>query len=459
MDDRTDPTTLAGWLAQLADLDLPTDLALSIAESCEAFRDAGALDNWQDIFSTAQTILKNAQTYDRAHGDVNPQRASVDTLKREYDRMPMVVGRAVDPWQGQYHRVRRGRNKKGATAIVTAFGAAPVQGSCAAPDPDNVRAAFASHLLTYARHLHGGLVGYNVTAIANHCYGDLLDQVPIGMRDDGSIRYATLLGTEVEAHEEHVPEDWHPGVREPIAEHNAFGPVTWSRSGIERGPVDERGPVYGPRLPVVTWQAHATCSHTDETRRGATRRTRLARVKPRKSEAHKLAPRRTLCLVRAFDPFTGQARTVDLSITRSPLIAPADHDHLGIVTDGLGLAWFGHRLMLRNVKARQPGKSHDPARDRARSERRATVSRTLPGITIESTAGWQAFTADFGKGRSERVRVNDRWILNLSRSEHAGKFNCKVYGDAPVGQTGHVVLNIQVRSAATLARRLSATIL
>lgn len=477
MDERSTPETLAGWLAQIAEwapADMTTEVRNAIAESCEAFRDAGALDNWSDVFTTAETILKNARTRERTHGDVNPQRASVDTLQREYDRTPMIVGRSVDPWEGQRHTWTKTRSKKGVTGIrqnmsgkgIIARGVAPVIGSCDAPDPDNVRAAMASHLLSYVRSLRLGLNSLNVAQITDAVYGSELEPVVIGMRDDGTLRMATMLGTDFQVWDEAVPPAHHPALREPIWEHNVPAPRTFARHGVERAPVEERGPVYGPRLPVVTWQAHATCSHTDDTRRASTRRTRLARVKPRKSEASKLEPSRVLCLMRGTDPLTGETFTRDLSITRIPLIAPTDHDHVlmtGATDDWvMESAFFGHRLRLRGVKSRGKGIKRETAhaaRDRARSERRAIVARTLPSVTIETRQGWDTLAESLAPGDRFHARVNGTYVLTVTRSPHAGKFNLRLMTDAPVGSTGRVALNLQVRSASTVARRLHAAVI
>jgi hypothetical protein len=445
MDDIRGPENLAGWLHQIAAYapelfsdGVPSPEALRIAESCETWRNGDSAGNWSSIITTGTAIAANAFTVEREHGSVNPTRAGVDRLKREYDRDPVKVGRAVDPWVARDHQVKRRRSHKGnQNDQVVKYGVAPVIGSIDAPDPDDIRAAMASHLLGYVRSVALGLNGQNVCQVATGVYGAELDAVEVGQRADGSIRYSTLVGTEVEARKQ-VFDPYHPACFEPIAEHNQVTRHLLPRQGVEYVTPVEVGPAYGPRRPVVIWQAHANCSHTDATRRASTSRIRLPRVKARKSEANRIEPRKVLCIMRR------DGVTTDLSTTRCPMIAP----HVDT-----GKAWFGHRLFDRGTVARK-----NPTRADARAARRAVVSRTLPDVTIDSLAGWQALADDFAPGRSERVRVNGRWVLAMSRSPHAGKYNVKVYADAPVGATGHVALNIQVRSAATVARRLHATI-
>lgn len=457
MDTTTDPATLAGWLAQIRETapDLfdsetgdPSPVALSIAESCESFRDAGSFDNWSAILTTGALVAANAFTLERDHGTVNAARAAIDSLMREYDRDPSPVARAVDPWEGQRHTYTTGRNKKGATTyrqnmsgkVVMRYGQAPVIGSCDAPDPDDVRAAMASHLLTYVRSLRLGLASLPVCQVTNAIYGSELDPCAIGLHDDGSERYAPMIGTDYEVKRQ-MFDPSHPALREPIYEHNMFGPVVMARTGTEYAWQAETGPDFGPRRPVVIWQAARTCSHHDDTRRADTFRARaLPRVSIRKSERERVTQRRVMCIVRK------DGVTRDLSTYTRSLLAPADHDHVHGTDEER--AFFGHRLMVRGVKARKA-----TGADRARAARSATV-RKLPEMTLSSQAAAETFLADMQPGDRHRVRVNGSFILTVSRRK--GKFNMSMSHGAPVGKVGHVVWKggLQVRSVATAARRI-----
>jgi hypothetical protein len=448
---------LSPWLALLRDecADLfdpttgdPSPVALSIAESCETFRDMDAADNWLSILTTGARIAANARTLEREHGSVNATRAAVDKLMREYDRDPSPVARAVDPWDGQRHTYTTGRNKKGATTyrqnmsgkVVMHYGVAPVQGSCEAPDPDDVRAAMASHLLGYVRSLALGLNSLNVCQVTNAIYGAELDPCAIGLRRDGSERYAPMIGTDY-ATKAQVFDPAHEACREPIWEHNLFGPVVMARTGAEYTYGAEHGPDYGPRRPVVTWLATANGSHYASTRRTATFRDYpLPRVSVRKSERERVTQRRVMCIMRK------DGVTRDLSTYTRALLAPADHDHVyGADTER---GFFGHVLMTRGSKARKA-----TGADRARAARSATV-RKLPEMTLSSQASAETLLTELEPGDRLRVRVNSTFVLTVSR--RVGKFNMHLSHGAPVGQTGHVVWRggLQVRSATTAARRI-----
>lgn len=466
MDESRDPATVTAWLSDIREWspDLfaadgaPSPVALQIAQSCVDLKDAGAGDNWKAILTTAAAIAANAFTLERSHGSVNPTRARVDSLLREYDRDPSPVARRVDPMEGARHQYTKGRNKKGATTyrqnmsgeVVMSYGVAPVQGATDAPNPDNVRAAMASHLLGYVRSLALGLNSLNVCQVTNAIYGDVLDPCVIGMHDDGSDRHAPMIGTDYETKQQVFDPAAYPY---PIAEHNAIAPWQGARSGVVCGHVEETAndprPDIGPRRPVVIWQAHANGAHHDETRRANTRRTRLARVSARKSEALKLETFRTLCVMRTDD-----GRTIDLSTTRRPLLAPADHNgrpgYGDIGDDVIECAWFGHKLMLRGARARK-----NPARETTRALRRAHVSRSLPAVDITTQASAEVLLADMTPGQSVRLRVNGTFILTVSR--RVGKFNLSLNAGAPVGQTGRAVWHggLQIRSVSTAARRIA----
>jgi hypothetical protein len=447
---------LTPWLAELRESapDLfdpetgdPSPVALSIAESCETWRNADGAGNWLSILTTGALIAANAHTRDREHGSVNAARAAVDRLMREYDRDPSPVARAIDPWEGQRHTYTKGRNKKGATTyrqnmsgkVVMHRGVAPVQGSCEAPDPDDVRQAMASHLLGYVRSLRLGLNSLNVGQITNAVYGSELDPCAIGLRKDGSVRYASMIGTDYETKAQ-VFDPGHEACREPIWQHNTFGPVSMTRPPeLNYGP--ETGPTYGPRLPVVTYLAHANASHYVSTRRAATFRDYpLPRVSVRKSERERVTQRQTMCIMRR------DGVTTDLSTYRRELLAPTDHAH--VFGDDIERGFFGHRMMVRGIKARKA-----TGADRARASRRATV-RKLPEMTLSSQAAAETFLADMQPGDKHRVRVNGSFVLTVSR--RVGKFNMHLSHGAPVGETGHVVWRggLQVRSPQTAARRL-----
>lgn len=424
--------------------------------------DWGKRDSLLDIWSTAQAIEANTYTLERPHGSVNPWRAAVDSLKREYDRTPRKVGTEVDPMEGARHHVISAPSHKYPSARkVIGRGVAPVQGSIAAPDPDDIRAAMASHLLGYVRNLRIGLNSLNVAQITDAIYGDVLPTIDLGLRRDGSERHGVMAGTDFRTYQQ-VFDPSHPACMEPVASYAGTGyvlsystddqgrwvatlspgeptPTVLPRSGVEYEHAQECGPIYGPRVPRVIWQAHATCSHTDDVRRALTfRASPLARVRLRKSEQVHATQRRILCVMRQ------DGATTDLSTTRTPLIAPSDRE---------GYVFIGHKLYRRGKVTRK-----NSARDDRRPVRRAVVARTLPDVTVESRQGWDVLVGELAPGDAFRARVNGTYVLSLTRSPYAGKFNLRLMADAPVGKSGHVALNLQVRSAATVARRLHAAV-
>lgn len=406
----------------------------TLARSDVSTTDKGALD-WGkrdalvEIHDTAEVIAANAFTREREHGSVNPFRAAVDSLAREYDRTPTVVGREVDPFEGARHHVITAPSHKYPNARkVIGRGVAPVIGAMEATDPDDIRQAMAAHLLTYVKGLRIGLRSIAVEQITNAIWGDVLPLVETGLRRDGSLRQSVMLSTDFEAHKQTFDPS-NPACREPIYEHNLFTPGRFDRSGIER---DDQG--------RVIWQAHATCSHTDATRRALTfRASPLARVRLRKSEQVHATRRRIMCVIRQ------EGRTIDLGTITSPLIAPSDRE---------GYVFIGHKLYRRGKVTRK-----NSARDDARTVRRAIVARTLPSATIESRQGWDELVSTLAPGDRFKARVNGTYVLTLTRSPLAGKFNLRLMADAPVGKSGRVALNLQVRSAATVARRLHAAVI
>lgn len=458
----TRPADLSAWLADIHewspdlfdDDGTPSATALSIAESCEAFRDMDAAANWASILTTAAQIAQNAFTAERTHGDVNACRAAVDSLMREYDRLPSPVARPVDPFTAGRHEYTTGRNKKGATTyrqnmsgrVVMRYGMPNVIGSCEASDTDDSRATMAEHLLSYVReHAAGGLNAYSVTAIANTCYGDLLDVCDVGLRDDGTVRQSHMIGTEV-AVKLQVFDPSHTACREPIAEHNCFTPHDM-RPSVQYEHADATGPDIGPRVPRVAYMPHAACTHYTDTRRRNTFRDRpLPRVQLRASERPRSLTYRTMCVVRSWDA-TGLGTTTDLGTTRRPMIAPADHGHL---FDGEH-AWFGYKVMTRGPLARS-----NSTRDRATAARRVTVARTLPDVTIGTREGFAELLDGVPVGGRDRWRVNSTFTLTVTR--RTGRFYLSLNHSAPVGQVGKSVWRggLQVRSRDTAARRLHA---
>jgi hypothetical protein len=323
--------------------------------------------------------------------------------------------------------VKRGRNRKGSTAIVRRHGHATVQGRVDPTDPTDRRAAFAAHLIGQMDRRPCGLSALAVAKITQQVYGHDLDPVAYGVTSGGAVRFTTLLGGDTVAWSE-------SGVDPTPIEHETAAPAvqgwTLARSVVDgisttvmrpTTPGDAVAPV---EIPVsgrtldadgrVVWQAHATCSHTDETRRRNTARRNLARVVARKSETASLA-------------------TVD-GVT--PLIASADRP------DAI---WIGHTLTPRKPRASRKG-SH-----RTRTVARAAKRDAVPVVDIASDAGWLTLVESVERGQAVKVQVNGH-VVSIARSALAGKVN------ATVTLKGRKVLAVQVRSDATAARRLAAAV-
>jgi hypothetical protein len=144
-DDRDPVAFIDYWRERAADV-LPTFATdPTVIDSAARMLATATYGQWDGATETAETVIREsnalsnrARLADMEHGEVSPERATyswvreqVDTFRADGSLVDTVPAHPSAPaaMEGGRHTVRRGRSKRGATAVVTARGVATVIGS------------------------------------------------------------------------------------------------------------------------------------------------------------------------------------------------------------------------------------------------------------------------------------------------------------------------------------------